>query len=123
FPVLAQSLSSEVQQPRAHDAAITPDFGDLGDIEVQFRFVLHDFKAFGEGLHHAILNAVVNHLDKVACSAGADMPPAQIRRGREGFKGRAQVSYGFIVAADHEAVTFGQPPDAAAGPHVDKMNV
>src|SRR5262249_62285356 len=85
-----------------------------------------------QGRHHAVLDAVVDHLDEVARAVGAAVQPALLggagltgaagraRRGvharREGAEYRRHVGYRVVVAADHEAVAAVEPPDAAPPP-------
>src|SRR5262249_34077500 len=78
--------------PRGNDTAATPDFGDVGEIEIvlvvlgiaewcsfrvglPMRFssvgVLEDVEAFGVGGHDAVLDAVVNHFYEMAATGGA----------------------------------------------------
>ena len=63
--IFVQRLRGEIQQPRAHHAAITPDLGDLVQVETELLLVLQDGKAFGIGLHQPVFDAVVNHFAKV----------------------------------------------------------
>ena len=65
------------------DAAAPPDLGDVGEIELVaavFRHrrridVAQDVEALGEGLHHPVLDAVVDHLDEMA---GAGRPAIEV---------------------------------------------
>ena len=59
-----------------------PDFGDLVQIQIHFGFAVHQLKPLSIGLHQAIFDAIVNHLDEVACAAGTDMSPTTIHGGR-----------------------------------------
>src|SRR4051794_14154314 len=100
--------------------------------------VLHDVEAFGKGLHHAVLDAVVDHLDEVSGAGGPgvkvtlldamdvaawlwrtrDVAEPGRQRGEDGIEARNR----FLVAADHEAIATVQPPDAAAGPDIKVMD-
>ena len=62
-----------------------------------------DGEAFGVGLHHAVLDAVVDHLDEVAGAGWADVSPALVLRRGEGFEDGGEALDGSLVAADHEA--------------------
>ncbi len=50
------------------------------------------------------------------------MTPAAIGRRREGFEHRPQRFHRLLIAADHQAVAFGQAPHAAAGAAVDVVH-
>ena len=51
-------------------------FGDGGQVEIEIGACLHQREAFGKGLHHAVLDAVVDHLDEVAGADRAGVQPA-----------------------------------------------
>jgi hypothetical protein len=88
--------------------------------------------------HHAILNAVVDHLDEVAratgtavqiavfgCAAGL-LPAGRAGRGidvggKSGKDGINALDDG-IIAADHQAVSSLRPPDPTAGACVHIVN-
>jgi hypothetical protein len=95
---------------------------------------LENVEAFGEGLHHAVLDAVVNHLHEMPGTrrAGVDvavlgaviiglrslvrgMSPMPGARRRTADRG----AHGLGIAADHHAVTALQAPDAAGSADVD----
>ena len=73
---LSSALGGEVEQPGADDGALLPDVRDLREVEVEGLLGVHDGEAFGVGLHQAVLDAVVDHLDEVAGAGGADVSPA-----------------------------------------------
>jgi len=50
-----------------------------------------------------------------------DAAPALVCRRRQGREDGAQASDDLLIAADHQAVAFGQAPDAAAGAHVHEV--
>src|SRR5690606_41257463 len=74
------------------------------------------------GLHHSVLDAVVDHLGEMPRTAGPDMAPTAIRRRSQALEHRTQPRRGPGVAADHQAVAFLQPPDAAAGAAVQQVH-
>jgi len=78
---LAQDL---LEQPAAHHAALVPEIGDRGEVEVPIGR-LEELEALGVGLHHAVLNAVVNHFDEVTAADGPCMNPAAVGGGRQRF--------------------------------------
>ena len=101
--------------------------------------VAQDVEAFGVGLHQAVLDAVVDHLDEVAGAArarSAGSPARRADRGpsRPGVRGmsprarrqrledRIEVLDDVLVAADHQAVAALEAPDAAAGAGVDVVD-
>ena len=81
--LLGQRDRGEVEQPGGHHAAAPPDLGDVGEVEVEALvgrqigrvLVLEDVEALGIGLHQAVFDAVVDHLDEVA---GAGRPGMDI---------------------------------------------
>ena len=56
-----------------------PDRGDLVHVQREILARLHQLKALGVGLHQAVLDAVVYHLDIVAGAGRPDMAPAGLR--------------------------------------------
>ena len=100
--------------------------------------VLQDVETFGIGLHQAIFDAVVDHLDEMpgADRAGveialldagvASLPPLGARNvaeaGRKRGEDRVEAFDHLLVAADHHAVAALDAPDAAGGADVDVMD-
>ena len=84
--VLAVGLeraARQLEQPRADDGAVHPELGDRREVELVVARV-QDLEALGVGLHHAVLDAVVDHLHVVAGARAADVEVAALRReGRE----------------------------------------
>src|ERR1700722_897309 len=100
--------------------------------------VLQNIETLGIGLHQAIFDAVVNHLDEVS---GADRPGVNVAlldpaiaalasRGawdiadarRQRREDRIKAIHPRLVAADHHAVATLDAPDAAGGADVDIMD-
>src|SRR5262249_49169667 len=96
---------------------------------------LHDVEALGEGLHHAVLDAVMDHLDEMA---GADRSGMEIAllgtrvelaasfgaldgadAGRQCREDRIEPLHAFGIAADHQAVAALQAPYAAGCPDIE----
>ena len=99
---------------------MTPDVRDLREVERELLLVLHDREALGERLHEAILDPVVHHLREVPAAGWADVSPPLVGRRRERLEDRAQPFDGIFLAADHQAVSLGEAPDAAARADVDE---
>jgi hypothetical protein len=143
--VLGERRGREIEQPRGHDAAAAPDFGDVGQVEVKALVgrqllrgtVLHDVEALGEGLHHAVLDAVMDHLHEVAGARGAGVDVAalgaRIERlapagafdlanpRRQCREDRIEPLHRLGVAADHQAVAALQAPHAARRADIEIM--
>ncbi len=101
--------------------------------------VAEDVEAFGVGLHQAVLDAVVNHFHEMARPGGAAVEVALLRRallafsprsrrdvpaaGSERLPDRIEALDDIAVAADHQAISALEPPDAAARPRVDVVDV
>src|SRR5438128_2216407 len=96
--------------------------------------VLEDIKTLGIGLHQAVLDAVMDHLDEMPGAAGAGMDIALLDPDiaavaaagaqnvadprRQRLEDRIEpVDHG-LVAADHHAIPALDAPDAAAGADV-----
>jgi hypothetical protein len=69
---------------------VAPGFGEARDIDVEIAPRLQQSEAFGERLHHAVLDAVVDHLREVPGAARAAMQPAALRVGREQLRERLE---------------------------------
>ncbi len=97
--------------------------------------VLQDVEALGDRLHHAVLDAVVDHLDEVA---GAARPGVQVAllgariaalaaggggdvalAGRQRREDRIEPVDDRLLAADHQAVAALEPPHAAGRADVE----
>ena len=101
--------------------------------------VAQDVQALGIGRHHAVLDAVVDHLHEVTGTVRPAMQEALLGRarvaaaparaldaagaGREGLEDRRQVRDDRWLAADHQAVAAVLAGDAAAGADVDVVLV
>ena len=75
-------------------------------------------ETLGVGLHHAVLDAVVDHLDEVPAAVPTHVVVAVAGRGERSQDG-ADVLEGGALAADHEAVAHFEAPYAAAGAGVE----
>ena len=81
--VVLERLDQQVEQPGPHDAALAPgaERGVRVDLQVGG---FHDGVALGVGLHHPVLDPVVDHLDVVARARpdrrGRTRPPGPARR-------------------------------------------
>src|SRR5215510_7314630 len=97
---------------------------------------LQDAQAFGVCGHDAVLDAVMDHLDKVTGAIGAAMQvtlfggPTNFFASRRArylvAHARSQPSEDWIevldhrvLTADHHAIPSLEAPDAAAGSHID----
>ena len=94
-----------------------------------------DVEALRIGLHEPVLDPVVDHLREVASAHRPAMHIAALgariaafatgrRRNiawprRQRIEDRIEMSDGRLLAADHHAIAFLQPPDAAARPDID----
>jgi len=85
---------------------VLPDLANLAQIERVLGF-LENLEALGVGLHHPVLDAVVDHFDEVAGPVRAEMPVAVF--GRQGLDGwfDARERLGRVATV----VDGGQPVD------------
>ena len=74
--VLVQRVDGEVEQPGADDRALLPGAEDLAHVGDGVD-LLQQLPALGVGLHHRVLDAVVDHLREVA---RADLARVHARR-------------------------------------------
>src|SRR5687767_1325003 len=71
--ILAEGERYEIEQPGVYDAAVTPDLGDVREIEIEpllgrqlFRCgLVQNVETFRISLHQPIFDAIVNHLDEM----------------------------------------------------------
>jgi hypothetical protein len=89
----------------------------------ELALVLQDRKPFGIGLHESVLDAVVDHLGVVTRADRTDITPALGLAGGERLEDRPMRLDVRRVAADHEAVAFGEAPDPAARAAVDVVDL
>ncbi len=90
-----------------------PQLGDVAHVEIEIRLAFHQRKAFGERLHHAVLDAVVNHLHEVSRADRPGVQPAAGGGRRKGFHVGFEPGGGGFAAAEHDAVAVIQPPHPA----------
>ena len=64
----------------------------------------------------------MHHLDEVAGSYRPDMAVALIGGRGQGLENRLQAAKGIGLAANHQGITLGQTPDAAAGADIHQLN-
>src|SRR2546428_1970377 len=136
--VLGQRLRREVEEPGADDGAAAPQLRDVRDVEVVPQLlrqylrarVLEDVEPLRVRLHQTVLDPVVDHLAEVAGTRGPAVEVAVLRGpalrlapwrardrphpGSERPEDRVEALDDRPVAADHQAVTALEPPDAAA---------
>ena len=120
--VVLERAHRQLVEPRSHDAAVLPHFGDLREIEIRkdLRRV-QDLVSLGVRLEQAVLDAVVNHLHVVAGAGRTHVRVAILRRQRG--EDRLAVLHRRVAAADHQAVAVLQSPDAAARAAVDELDL
>jgi hypothetical protein len=142
--VAGERVGSQVQQPRRDHAAPAPCLGNVGQVEVKAlvfgqlvrSLALEDVEPFGKGGHHAVFDAVVDHLDEVARTgrAGVDIALFRARIGvggavggaldraearRQGIEDGIDRDDGFVRPADHHAEATVKAPDPARGADID----
>src|ERR1700709_614957 len=100
--------------------------------------ILQNIEAFGIGLHQAVFDAVVNHLDEVPCANRAGVNVALFDPGiapfaspgagdiadpgRERGEARVEAVYHGLVAPDHHAIAAVDTPYAARRADVEIMD-
>ena len=115
--VVGQAGGQQFEQPAADDAPVAPHADDGGGVDVKLAGA-QQLEALGVGLHHPVLDAVVDHLGEVA---GAHRPAVhEPSLGGEGVEDRLHDGHLLRLAADHEAEALLQAPDAAAHAGVDE---
>ncbi|MNT17633.1 hypothetical protein D3C72_1527940 [compost metagenome] len=102
---------------------MAPDLGHLRQVQFHLLLALHQREAFGVGLHHSVLDAVVNHLGEVACAGRADARPAAVLGRCQRAQQRCDLFDHRGIATHHQAVAFLQAPHAAAGAAVHVAQV
>src|SRR5258708_27036061 len=96
---------------------------------------MENVEAFGVGLHQAVLDTVVDHLDKMAGAGRAAIKVALFDGAgglftsgcarnvpaawRQCFEDGIEMAKSFLRSANHHAVATLQTPHAAAGSYVD----
>src|ERR1043166_838975 len=90
-----------------------PDMRDLSKIQLKFFSRPHDAEPLGKGLHHAILDSIMDHLDVMTGAMRTNMPPAFIRGRSQSLEDWTDVFHNIGLTANHQAVSLLQAPDAA----------
>ena len=120
--VVLQGGDEQVEQPGADHGPAAPGGEDLRDV-VDLVDGLEQLPALGVGLHHGVLDAVVDHLGEVA---GARLPAgvheAVLTLGTQCVERRLHLRDVLVGAADHQRVAVLEAPDAAGGAAVDEAD-
>ena len=115
------SSSPFTSRSSSHDRTTEPVCHDLQPgqhVDAQLAG-LEDGVALGEGLHHPVLDAVVDHLGEVPGAGRADVGQPLARARRQRLEGGPQHLDVLVEPADHEGVAVLEAPHAAAGAGVD----
>ena len=152
-------MRGEIDEPRRDHRTAAPNLGNCGQIEVVLvvlrvskrsclRIGLANFgasvgclknaKAFGDSGHHAVLDAVVHHLDEVACAVGAAVQPALLagakgsvivegalgsfNAGGDGVEERLKRCHDVLFATDHQGEATFKAVHTAARSDVDVVD-
>src|SRR5277367_57580 len=99
---------------------------------------MKNVESLSVGGHNAVLDAIVDHLHEMACSAGSTMQIPLfrvVRRTRAAcrandvanarsntLKDRIEMVDGILRSANHQAVAAFETPDTTAGPYINVMN-
>ena len=141
-----------------HHAAPAPEFGDFPDRQMVVEVIAHpwggfgvmadrtridvrileDIEALGQGRHHAVFHAIMDHLDEVSGAGRAAMEVAVFRRaagffpsrragqiaapGSDRLEDRVEVLHGTLLAPDHQTVAALESPYPAARAAIDVVN-
>src|SRR5579871_1130393 len=141
--IFRESGGREVEKPGGDYAAAPPHLGDIRNVEVEpfslwrrlGRGVFQDIETLSIGLHKAVFDPVMHHLDEMARTgrSGVDIAALDTRiaavsaRGSrhvaltrsEGGKDRIEAVDYVLLAADHHAVAALQTPHAATCSNID----
>ena len=101
---------------------MTPELGYLSQIQIELALATHQIQALGKGLHHAVLNTVVDHLGKVTRTCRPNMRPSPVRSRGQRFEYRCYQINITLTAADHHAVALIQSPDPSGSTCIDKTD-
>ena len=117
-----EGASSELTEPGPDNTSLHPQVRD-GRVVDRVLGGLEQCVAFGESLHHAVLDGVVHHLDEVASTDRADVEPTRavlrVVQRRQDVEDLLNVVHRFGVTTDHHAVADLQSPDTTTGADID----
>src|SRR5678815_4588628 len=116
WPFLFARTLCQLEEPGPDDAPLHPNAGDAFHVDLEFARV-DQLEALAVGLHHPVLDPVVDHLDKVPRAALAEVRPPV--RWRERVESWLHVVDRARLAADHHAVADLEAPDAARDADVE----
>src|SRR5207237_1206712 len=109
----------ELEEPRADNRPVTPDAGDLVQVELELG-AAHDLEPLRVRLHEAVLDPVVDHLHEVASTGRTDVRVPVL--GCERPEERLEPSDRLGVASRHQAVADLEAPDASGDADVDEVD-
>ena len=116
--VLFEGLDEQVEEPGAYDRAFAPRVEDLGDV-VDHVDLLEELEALGVGLHHGVLDAVVNHLGEVPGTDTSRVHESGVALGLQCVEDRLDLLDVLLVATGHQRIAVLEAPHASADTAVD----
>ena len=96
-----------------------PHGGDRVEFQVK-RTVPHNFQTFGYGLHHSVLDTVVDHFNKMAGTGIAHS--GATTAATEGCEERLDPAVDRLVPTNHKAGAVSGSFGATAGPGIEEMH-
>src|SRR5215212_10620517 len=99
-----------------------PDMRDLRKVQLKFLFRLHNAKALCKCLHHAIFDPVMDHLDIMSRAMWTHVAPSFICARCQRFENWVHLFHDFAFATDHQAISFGDPPNPSTRAAVHKLD-
>src|SRR5450631_101581 len=119
--IASEGLLGKLEEPRSHHASLIPEMRDGVQVKLaEVLLRLHDGEALRIRLEHAVLDAVMDHLDKMSRTRRSHVQESVGRS--QGREDGAPVIDGFLLAAGHEAVPDLQTPDATARSRIDEAD-
>src|SRR3954471_10773886 len=119
--VLVEGVDREVEEPGTDDRALLPGAEDLPDVGHGVD-LLQELPALGIGLHHRVLDAVVDHLREVAGADLASVHRTGVALGLEGVEDRLHLGDVLRVTAVHQRVAVLQAPHTTGDAAVDEAD-
>ena len=107
---------------------MAPQLGNGSQVDAKGVFGAQQRQALSERRHHAVFDAVVNHLGEVPCPRSPGMQPAcaavclVAAAGSEHAQIRSHGLQRLGTAADHQAIAVGQAVDTAGHACVHEMH-
>src|SRR5215831_12510796 len=79
FCVFRKRLCGQIEEPRADNASVPPQFCDLCNVQIEITLLVKQRESLGVSLHQTVFDTVVHHLHEMPSARRTHVRPSKIR--------------------------------------------